>query len=216
MLPPEYDYWVFDLDGTLVDVHPEYVHDVMGRVGARLDHEFSGPEAERVWHSLTGDPNASLRRYGLEPSTFWQVFHEVEQPERRAAATFLHQDATLVEELDRPVALVTHCQRYLTEAVLDRLEIRDWFDTVICCTDETGWKPDPAPVELALSRLDGAAEGNGVLVGDGPQDMAAAWNAGLNAAHVERHGHDRRGLCVLGDHRVDSFEELWHGGPAGD
>jgi len=96
MLPPEYDYWVFDLDGTLVDVHPEYVHDVMGRVGARLDHEFSGPEAERVWHSLTGDPNASLRRYGLEPSTFWQVFHEVEQPERRAGGAFFPPEAASI------------------------------------------------------------------------------------------------------------------------
>jgi len=48
----------------------------------------------------------------------------------------------------------------------------------------------------------------GVLVGDGPQDVGAAWNAGLDAVHVERHGHDRRGLCVLGDHRVDGLDEL--------
>jgi phosphoglycolate phosphatase len=47
-----------------------------------------------------------------------------------------------------------------------------------------------------------------VLVGDGPQDIGAAWNAGLDGAHVERHGHDRRGMCVVGDHRLERVDEL--------
>jgi phosphoglycolate phosphatase len=39
--------------------------------------------------------------------------------------------------------------------------------------------------------------------------VGAAWNAGLDAIHVERHGHERRGGCVLGDHRVESFDDLF-------
>jgi hypothetical protein len=26
---------------------------------------------------------------------------------------------------------------------------------------------------------------------------------------VERHGHDFRGHCVMGDHRVETFADLW-------
>ena len=36
MSPPEYDFWILDLDGTLVDVETSYVRDVFDRVGERL------------------------------------------------------------------------------------------------------------------------------------------------------------------------------------
>jgi phosphoglycolate phosphatase len=101
-------------------------------------------------------------------------------------------DAAVVGELTDPAVLVTHCQEHLTDPVLDALNIRDWFDAVVCCTEEIGWKPDPRPVHMAL-REAGAESGDGVLVGDGPHDVGAAWNAGLDGAHVERHGYARRG-----------------------
>jgi len=211
-----YDYWVLDLDGTLIDVDPDYVHDVIGRVGDRLGYGFTDEQAEQVWHSFGGDPNAALESWGVDPARFWEVFHDEEDPEARADATFLYDDAARFAEVDRPLALVTHCQEYLTDPVLDSLDIRDWFDTVVCCSDETGWKPDPTPVELALARIDARTEGEGILAGDGPHDVGAAWNAGLDAVHVERHGHHRRGMCVLGDHRVRSFDELWGRDTAAD
>jgi phosphoglycolate phosphatase len=219
MVTDAYDFWLLDLDGTLVDVEPGYVHDVIGRVGDRLGYTIPDAEAEAVWHSLGGDPNAVVRSWGIDPVRFWEVFHEEEDPEARAASTFLYDDAAWFAEIDVPVGVVTHCQSYLTEPILDHLDIRDWFDTVVCCTDEIGWKPDPAPVERALAEmglLDGTERGKGILAGDGPHDVGAAWNAGLDAVHVERHGHDRRGLCVLGDHRVGGFDELGGWEPAAD
>jgi len=53
-----------------------------------------------------------------------------------------------------------------------------------------------------------SATSAGVYAGDGASDVGAAWNAGLDAIHVERHGHHRREQCVLGDYRVESFDEL--------
>jgi phosphoglycolate phosphatase len=44
--------------------------------------------------------------------------------------------------------------------------------------------------------------------------VGAAWNAGLEGIHVERHGHERRGCCVLGDRRLGSLDPLAPG--AGD
>ncbi len=202
-----YDRWVFDLDGTLVDVEPAYVQDVLGRVGDRLGYQFSEREAEALWHGFAGKRNETLEAAGLDPERFWETFHDEEDAEARAEATFLYPDAELVGEIDAPTVLVTHCQEYLTEPVLSTLDIADWFDTVVCCTSETGWKPDPRPVERALATA-GARDGPGVLVGDSPQDIGAAWNAGLDGAHVERHGHDRRGLCVVGDHRLRRLDEI--------
>jgi len=205
----EYDFWVFDLDGTLVGVEENYVDDVVDSVARRLGHEFTRSQIDTIWHSLRGSPDRKLREWGLDPDRFWSVFHEVDDPQARAEAAYLYDDAGVVGELEGPTAIVTHCQRHLAEPVLVELDIVDWFDAVVCCTDRIGWKPDPGPVERAMSRLCVADGGHrGVLAGDAPHDVGAAWNAGLAAVHVERHGHGRRGACVRADHRVGSLEEL--------
>jgi phosphoglycolate phosphatase len=204
----DYDVWLFDLDGTLVDVEPSYIHETLGEVGDRLGHEFGPAEAEAIWHGFGAGANDVLAERGVDIEAFWETFHEVEDPIARAEAAFCYDDAEWVGALDEPVGLVTHCQSYLTGPVLDRLDLRDWFDTVICCDAETGWKPDAGPVELALADLGVGQDPAGPLVGDNPSDVGAAWNAGLEGVHVERHGHERRGCCVLGDRRLRSLDAL--------
>ena len=208
MVADSYDFWLFDLDGTLVDAEWAYTRDVFDRVGDRLGRAFSDREAYVLWHGLTGARNRQLQAWGVDPEAFWPAFHAEEDPQTRAEHTFLHDDARFVGDLDRPVGLVTHCQRFLAEPVLDHLDVADWFDVVVCCDDDTGWKPDPAPVDLARTGLGVDADDVGVLAGDGSNDVGAAWNAGLDAIHVERHGADRRGHCVRGDHRIPHFGAL--------
>jgi phosphoglycolate phosphatase len=215
MAADEYDYWLLDLDGTLVDVDGGYVYEVFDEVGDRIGFDFSQEQADILWHGLGGPRNQALERWNVDPATFWETFHEVEDPQARAEATYLYEDAERFGELDRPIGLVTHCQQYLTEPVLDHVDIRDWFDAVVCCTEEIGWKPDPSPVDRVRRRMD-VNGGAGVLAGDSPHDVGAAWNTGLDAVHVERHGPEHRGMCVLGDHRIRSFDELFDRGAAGD
>ena len=226
MVAREYDYWLLDLDGTLIDVDWSYPRSVFNRVGDRLGRQFTDREAEILWHGLGGNRNDQLREWGIDPEEFWPAFHDIEDPQRRAEETYLYDDAEFVGELDCPVGLVTHCQPFLANPVLDELGIRDWFDTVICCDEELGWKPDPAPLHhareqigvhqngyegISASEANGGSSGrrsDGVYAGDGASDVGAAWNAGLDAIHVERHGHHRREQCVLGDYRVETFDEL--------
>jgi phosphoglycolate phosphatase len=209
MVAREYDFWLLDLDGTLIDIDWAYPRSVFDEVGDRLGREFTDHEAELLWHGLGGSRDEQLRAWGIDPEKFWDAFHDIEDPQRRAGNTYLYDDAQFVADLECPVGLVTHCQPFLTGPVLDELDIREWFDTVVCCDAELGWKPDPAPVEHAMADLGVAANGHeGVFAGDGANDVGAAWNAGLDAVHVERHGHERRRQCVLGDYRVESFDEL--------
>ncbi|MFC6824235.1 HAD family hydrolase [Halopelagius fulvigenes] len=214
MIADAYDFWLFDLDGTVVDVEWSYTRETFDRVGDRLGRGFTDREAEILWHGLGGARDPRLREWGLDPEEFWDAFHAVEDPQARAEATFLHDDAAaLVADLRSqgvPVGVVTHCQQFLTDPVVDYLDIREWFDTIVCCTADLGWKPDPAPVRHAIERLglDPDDAGAGVLAGDGASDIGAAWNAGLHGIHVERHPPERRGRCVLADYRVESFADL--------
>jgi phosphoglycolate phosphatase len=202
-----YDFWLLDLDGTLVDIERRYIHSVFDRLSDRLGIAFSDREAEAIWYSHDGVIERVLGPHGIERGQFWEAFHRVEDPQARAAATYLYDDAAFVADLDVPVGLVTHCQRYLTDPVLDRFDIADWFDAVVCCTDEIGWKPDPAPLYQAIDRL--GVEGSGVLAGDSPSDLAAARNAGLDALYVARsEPFDRRIDSANGAVRIDGFGDL--------
>ncbi|MFB6299787.1 MAG: HAD family hydrolase [Halobacteriales archaeon] len=205
---PGYDFWLFDLDGTLVDVEWPYIREVFDRVGDRLGRSFTDREAEIIWYGLGSARSAQLREWGIDPDAFWTVFDAVDDPRTRAAATYLYEDAEWIRTLECPTGVVTHCPPAITQQVLDRLDIRDWFGTVVCCSDDLGWKPDPRPVEVTVEQLGVAGRSDGVLVGDGANDIGAAWNAGLDGIHVERHNPHRRRQCVLGDRRIEGFEEL--------
>jgi phosphoglycolate phosphatase len=215
MRPDAYDFWLLDLDGTLVDTEWSYTRRVFDRVGRELSYDFPDHEARALWHGLVGNRDAYLKRLGFEPKEFWETFHTIEDPEERVEATYLHDDAKLVADLDAPVGVVTHSQPYLAEPVIDALDIGDWFDTVVTCSEELGWKPDPTPLEVAMDDIGVGREATGVMVGDADTDVGAAWNAGLDAVHVERHGPQKRGKCVLADYRVSTFADLF-GGVAAD
>ncbi|MFB6137164.1 MAG: HAD family hydrolase [Halobacteriaceae archaeon] len=211
-----YDYWLFDLDGTVVDAEFAYKRELVERVGDRLGHSFSRDDVTTIWDGVGGERDDLLAEWGLDPERFWSVFDDLDDPAARAEATYLYDDAARVGDLEGPVGLVTHCPAHVTTRVLDHLDAADWFDVVVSCDETVGWKPDPGPVEAAVADLPGRPGGDGILVGDGAADVGAAWNAGLDGAHVERHGPDRRGHCVLGDYRVDRLTQLWaatDGGP---
>jgi phosphoglycolate phosphatase len=204
-----YDFWLLDLDGTVVDVETSYIHEVCNDVGDQLGVSFTGQEAEQLWYGFDGARDQVLSSADIDPGRFWEVFHDVEQPQARAGATHLYADAEeFVAQVEEPIGVVTHCQEYLTGPVLDRLDIGDWFETVVCCTEETGWKPDPRPVEMAMANLGVGHNGHaGALVGDDPQDVGAAHNAGLAGIHLQRHDPDRFGQPSAG-HRVGRLTDL--------
>jgi len=210
MAGSRYDFWLLDLDGTVVDIERRYIHETIQEVGNRLGREFTDREAELLWYGIGNARETLLVDSDLDPDRFWEAFHAVEEPGTRAAATYVYDDAeTFISRTDTPVGVVTHCQEYLTTPVLAELDIADWFETVICCDEETGWKPDPAPVRIAMAEMGVAHNGHtGAMAGDTPADVEAAQNAGLDGIHVSRRARNWDGDRVLGDRRVSALTDL--------
>jgi phosphoglycolate phosphatase len=182
---------------------------VVGEVGDRLGVGFTDREANLIWYGPGEAREATFARNDVDPEAFWGTFHEVDRPETRAEASYVYDDAAAaVPELSGPVGVVTHCQEYLTGPILEALDIGDWFDTVVCCTHETGWKPDPTPVELAVSELGVRGDREGAMAGDDPSDVRAAHNAGLDGIHVARDGHRGGEVQVEDAPRVRRLTDL--------
>jgi len=93
MAVADYDFHLFDLDGTLVDAEWSYTRGVFDRVSDRLGRPFSDREAYVLWHGLGGARGDTLRDLGIDPDAFWPAFHAEEDPDARAEATYLHDDA---------------------------------------------------------------------------------------------------------------------------
>lgn len=208
--PLEYDFWLFDLDGTLVDVEAAYPRQVFDRVGERLGYEFDDRQVTVLWHGLSGSRNEQLRSWEIDPDRFWPTYHEVEDADARADAAFCYDDARrLLNVLEGPVGIVTHSQRYLAVPTLEAVGLQGEIEALVCCDDQLGWKPDPAPVERAIAELGVTGNGDaGVLVGDSPQDVGAARNAGLDAIHVERFDAELRPGSMETARRVRRLDEL--------
>jgi len=205
-----YDFWLLDLDGTVLDVERSYIHETMREVGHRLGHDFSAREAELLWYGIGNARETLLAEADIDADRFWRTFHAVEEPDSRGRSTYVYDDAeAFMSQVEAPVGVVTHCQEYLTLPILDQLGIDDWFETVVCCDDETGWKPDPNPVELAMNEMGMGRNGHaGAMAGDMPADVRAAHNAGLDGIHVSRPDRNWEGDRVLGDRRISALTDL--------
>jgi len=76
-----------------------YTRGVFDRVSDRLA-PLSDREAYVLWHGL-GAPAATPPRSGIDPDAFWPAFHAEEDPDARAEATYLHDDAArLLDRVD--------------------------------------------------------------------------------------------------------------------
>ncbi len=187
-----YDLVLFDFDGTLVDTAPDIAHHANAVLRAFGLRERSLEEVKRatgrgvreLFKELglpdrgdTLDRAISLMktRYSEEP-----VIHTRPYPQVR-------------EALEGPLGcvkkgVVTNKLVGLTEQILEKLELRGFFELVM--GEGSGWprKPDPSGAIHAM-RAFGASAERTLLIGDSAVDCETARNAGIGFVWVS-YGYD--------------------------
>ena len=134
----------------------ERIDAVLGLVG----EEPAAPELQRALFDAFSDPD------------LWQVYPEVPQ----ALACWRQQGLRL--------AVVSNFDQRL-EPLLEALDLRRWFDTVVISSQAGAAKPSALPFRLALEQLQIGA-GEAWHIGDSPEDVAGARAAGLPCVLVRR------------------------------
>lgn len=208
---------VLDLDGTLIDSAPD-LHAAANILLAEAGREpLSLPAVvgmigdgmpmlvERAF-AATGAPPAEADMPHLA-----RRFLEIYQDPSRDHLTRVYPGVP--ETLDRlrheglRLAVCTNKMEEAAVAVLRDLGLADRLDAVVGSDRVPARKPDPAHVLAALERI-AVSAGRAALVGDGPNDVAAARGAGLPVV-ILSYGYSRAPADQLGADRViDRFCDL--------
>ncbi len=202
---------LFDLDGTLIDstrlILDSYRHTVQRHFGrAYPDSEWLeglGTPLRVQFHRFTTD-EAEVQRM-IATYRDWNLAHH------DAMVRAFPGAVEAVRSLDRRgirLAIVTSKNRHGVQMGLDLCGFNGLFDAIVTSDDLEASKPDPAPVLVALERLD-TAPGSALFVGDSPHDIAAGRNAGVSTAACLWGPFERsRSAAKRPDFFLNSFTEL--------
>jgi len=185
-------YWLFDMDGTLTNA----MHD-FDAMRTTLDLPSGVPILEAL---AAMDPEqATIKHRQLDEMELHMAAEATPQPGSAELLEHLRQTGA-------KLGIVTRNGRKIADVTLKACGLAAFFDDqhVIsrdCCTA----KPDPAGINLALSRMRGEAE-NAVMVGDYLFDLQSGNSAGTATVHMDVSGEFA--WPDITDVRVRSLSEL--------
>jgi pyrophosphatase PpaX len=201
---------LFDLDGTVIDsgaiILASMRHAAKEVLGVEpRDEELmaavGGPGLEAQMHALAPDRVQELVR----------VYRAHNEPLHEGLVCCPGIDDVLVRLKDEGcrLGIVTAKRRKTVELAFAQVPIAHLFETVVGGDETERHKPDPAPLLLALDRLDAGPE-DAAYVGDAPFDIQAAKAARILSVAVGWGGiHTRERLeQEQPDAFVDTAEEL--------
>jgi N-acetyl-D-muramate 6-phosphate phosphatase len=176
---------LFDLDGTLLDTAPDMVGALNAlRVERHLEplpYEHVRPSVSRGAARLVhiGFPDVDPEAFAELQSRFLQLYRESVGVETRL---FDGMDRVLAELGRRglPCGIVTNKPAWLTEPLLDELDLRRLFACIVSGDTVSERKPHAMPM-LHAARLAGVEPSQCVYIGDAERDIQAAHAAGMPA-----------------------------------
>ena len=200
----QYDAWLFDLDGTLIDSVP----DLTLAVNAALqEHDLSLVDDDQVRHWV-GNGSAKLIERALQFLNVWsednqsQFHHAFLDAYGKVlnAKSALYPDVmaliSLLKRENKKLALITNKPQQFLPELLARFHLDDVFECVIGGDTLPAKKPDPLPVNHCLTKL-AVTQGRALMVGDSRSDALSAQAAGVDVCLLQQGYHQGVDLASL-------------------
>jgi phosphoglycolate phosphatase len=196
---------VFDLDGTIIDNDDGYMELMLKRVGSEIGRDLGLRHAQELWYSIGAmSRDEVIARWDINPDFFWSVFSKYENLDEKLKYTYLHRDALALKKIKVPMGIVTHTSLEHTSKLLEHVGMRPYFDPIIACTEDTGFKPSPLPILYCVMTMKLGFD-EVLYVGDTMSDMMAAREAHVKCVYVNRFG---RPIAFEPDYEIDSLKKL--------
>lgn len=182
---------IFDLDGVIVDSHPAHKQawrTFFQSIGKQVSEDdlgfvLEGCKREDILRHFLGDlTDEQVKQYGAAKEA---LFRDSVQ-ELKTIQGF-HRFLNQLTQAAIPMALASSASRHRAEYMLEQLELRSLFKTIITGDDVVKGKPDPALFVLAAQGLElDAAQ---VLVcEDAVAGVHAAKAAGMRCLAIAANG----------------------------
>ncbi|MFF4877573.1 HAD family hydrolase [Micromonospora sp. NPDC000668] len=184
--PGEFEAYLFDCDGTIVDSMP--LHYLAWQ---RALDEWGCEFPEELFYAWGGRPVADIiatlnERHGLAMPVATvterrESYYQELLPQLAAVPEVLAHIQDAHQRV--PFAVVSGSTRASVTASLDALGLLDRFDVLVCADDYTRAKPDPEAFLLAASHL-GVPPGSCLVFEDTDLGIQAATAAGMASVRV--------------------------------
>lgn len=184
MVQKKYKAAIFDLDGTLINIHPSYREIGMKTILGKFGIEPTEAEVEEFWFN-SGRSEIAKKVWGVEPRDFWREFIDFDTVNRLNYVE-PYDDIGVLCELKSggvKIGVVTSSIKQIADAEVDLLRVQ--FDYVVSLNREICYKPNPAGLLLCSERL-GIGPTEATYTGNAREDVEAARNAGMFDVVVNR------------------------------
>ena len=172
---------LFDLDGTLIDS--------IALLLGSLRHAFEGfpgrAPTDEEWVAGIGTPLArQLAPFAATVdelnllTTRYRSFQREHHDRLTALYPGVFDTILALHAAEHPMGIVTSKGNAMMDRTLAFTGLTPYMGTTIGCDSCDRHKPDPLPVQLALTEL-GYSPDSAVFVGDSPHDMNAGNSAGV-------------------------------------
>lgn len=186
----QYDALIFDMDGTLIDTMPSHAK-AWEKVGAHLGYPVKGD----VMYELGGATVRTIatetcHRYGIPLA----LLEEVIRLKRQYGFEMVRENATLLPAFDivkrnlgkRAMALGTGSHGNMVNMLLDKFDLRQYFNAIVDADMVTTHKPHPETFLTCAEKL-GILPSQCLVFEDADLGVQAALNGGMDVFDVRTH-----------------------------
>ncbi len=176
---------LFDLDGTLIDTAADFIRIIQDMC---REENRDIVDAALIRTQVSEGARAMVKlvypHLDVEDPIFLahrQRFLDIYGADIAVDTDLFEGMYPLLEALEAkqiPWGIVTNKPRWLSEALLDALNLTERCAVLVCPEDVKKTKPDPEPMYLAASQINIDAK-ECIYVGDHPRDIDAGRHAGM-------------------------------------
>jgi HAD superfamily hydrolase (TIGR01509 family) len=206
----EYEYYLLDWDGNLaktLDVWLMACRKVVERRGIHVTDEQIG--------SSFGAFPTHMKEWGIDDCED-AIGEATELAMHELPNVDLYPDALgvlvgLVEN-GKHLALITTSSHENVQHLLEKHDVKKYFEVIIAADDTVHHKPHPEPLEKAIKLLGGTKE-HAVMIGDSDKDLGAARNYGIDSIlfypgeHRKFYDFDKL-KALEPTHIIDDFKKI--------
>ncbi len=223
MSAPSVKAILFDLDGTLVDTARDFVYIIQQLA---KQYQLQTPNEEQIREKVSAGALAMVSLFQTIGDTslaeeqilaYRQQFLDNYEQNICVKSQIYGGLESLLTELEiQGVAwgIVTNKPRYLSERLLQALQLDKRCSVLVCPEDVNHSKPDPEPLYLAIEKLaiDCSEAGKVIYIGDHLRDIEAGNRAGMQtiiAGYGYISAEEKQNLdCWGADEMVETSQEL--------